>query len=62
MANYECTVRTNYFHVKDEEAFRKLVEGIVSEYGRFFIRSFSLALRKMTPLSSLLRVMKICGM
>lgn len=33
MANYECTVRTNYFHVKDEEAFRKLVEGIVSEYG-----------------------------
>lgn len=33
MANYECTVRTNYFHVKDEEAFRKLMEGIVSEYG-----------------------------
>ena len=33
MANYECTVRTNYFHVKDEEAIRKLVEGIVSEYG-----------------------------
>ena len=33
MANYECTVRTNYFHVKDEEAFRKIVEGIVSEYG-----------------------------
>lgn len=31
MANYECTVRTNYFHVKDEEAFRKLVEGIVSD-------------------------------
>lgn len=33
MANHECTVRTNYFHVKDEEAFRKIVEGIVSEYG-----------------------------
>lgn len=33
MANYECAVRTNYFHVKDEEAFRKLMEGIVSEYG-----------------------------
>lgn len=33
MANYECTVRTNYFHVKDEDAFRKLMEGIVSEYG-----------------------------
>lgn len=31
MANCECTVRTNYFHVKDEEAFRKLVEGIVSD-------------------------------
>lgn len=31
MANYECTVRTNYFHVKDEEAFRKLVERIVSD-------------------------------
>ena len=33
MANYECTGRTNYFHVKDEEAFRKLVERIVSECG-----------------------------
>ena len=33
MANYECTVRTNYFHVKDEEAFRELVKGIVSDYG-----------------------------
>lgn len=33
MANYVCTVRTNYFHVKDEEAFRKLVKGIVSDYG-----------------------------
>ena len=33
MANYECTIRTNYFHVKDEEAFRELVKGIVSDYG-----------------------------
>lgn len=26
MANYSCAIRTNYFHVKDEEAFRKLME------------------------------------
>ena len=26
MANYCCTIRTNYFHVKDEEKFRKLME------------------------------------
>ena len=25
MANYHCTIRTNYFHVKDEEAFRELM-------------------------------------
>ncbi len=25
MANYCCTVRTNYFHVKDEEEFRALM-------------------------------------
>lgn len=25
MANYECTIRTNYFHVNDEEAFRNLM-------------------------------------
>jgi hypothetical protein len=25
MANYCCAVRTNYFHVKDEEQFRKLM-------------------------------------
>ena len=25
MANYNCTIRTNYFHVKDEEAFRALM-------------------------------------
>lgn len=22
MANYECVLRSNYFHVKDEEGFR----------------------------------------
>lgn len=26
MANYECVVRTNYFHVKDEERFRALMD------------------------------------
>lgn len=26
MANYYCTIRTNYFHVKDEEAFRTLIK------------------------------------
>ena len=25
MANYYCTIRTNYFHVKDEEKFRELM-------------------------------------
>ena len=28
MANYECATRTNYFHVKDEDAFRKFAEKI----------------------------------
>ena len=26
MANYNCTIRTNYFHVKDEAAFRNVIE------------------------------------
>ncbi len=26
MANYTCTIRTNYFHVKDETKFRHLME------------------------------------
>ena len=26
MANYCCTIRTNYFHVKDEAEFRSLME------------------------------------
>ena len=25
MANYCCTIRTNYFHVKNEKAFRNLM-------------------------------------
>lgn len=29
MANYQCAVRTNYFHVKDEAAFKKLMANVV---------------------------------
>ena len=29
MANYECAVRTNYFHVKDEIAFKELMGKVV---------------------------------
>lgn len=29
MANYECAVRTNYFHVKDEFAFKELMGKVV---------------------------------
>ena len=28
MANYHCTIRTNYFHVKDEERFRELMSRV----------------------------------
>lgn len=28
MANYYCTIRTNYFHVKDEEKFRALMDRV----------------------------------
>lgn len=31
MADYECAVRTNYFHVKDEKKFRKFVSEIHSD-------------------------------
>ena len=41
MANYYGTVRTNYFHVKDEEQFRALMaktagdeDGLVQQFGR----------------------------
>ncbi len=30
MANYCCAVRTNYFHVKDPEAFRKFMDTVVA--------------------------------
>lgn len=28
MANYCCTIRSNYFHVKDDEAFRALMDRV----------------------------------
>lgn len=28
MANYECVMRSNYFHVKDPDAFRKFMERV----------------------------------
>ena len=31
MANYTCKIRTNYFHVKDEEAFRALMARVYGE-------------------------------
>ena len=31
MANYRCVVRTNYFHVKDEEKFRELMSRVYGE-------------------------------
>ena len=31
MANYCCTIRTNYFHVKDDESFEKLMSNVVGE-------------------------------
>lgn len=30
MANYYCSVRTNYFHVKDPEAFREFMQTVVT--------------------------------
>ena len=33
MANYECAVRTNYFHVKDEIAFKELMGKVVCTEG-----------------------------
>lgn len=30
MANYCCATRTNYFHVKDPEAFQRFMDGVVS--------------------------------
>lgn len=31
MANYECTIRSNYFAVKDGEAFEKFMENVAGE-------------------------------
>lgn len=31
MANYECTSRTNYFRVTDEDAYAKPFENLCSE-------------------------------
>ena len=31
MANYNCTIRTNYFHVKDEEKFDELMNRVAAE-------------------------------
>lgn len=33
MANYNCTIRTNYFRVKDEDAFRVLMARVYGEEG-----------------------------
>ena len=33
MASYTCAVRTNYFHVKDEEAFRAFAEKLCCNEG-----------------------------
>lgn len=33
MANYSCVIRTNYFHVKDEDRFLSLIESTYSECG-----------------------------
>lgn len=31
MANYECVLRSNYFHVKDEESFRSFMNTVSGE-------------------------------
>lgn len=31
MANYNCTIRTNYFHVKDVNAFEEFMDTVYSE-------------------------------
>lgn len=33
MANYTCAIRTNYFHVKDEKAFRTFAEKLCCNEG-----------------------------
>lgn len=31
MANYYATIRTNYFSVKDEDAFREMMQSVIAE-------------------------------
>ena len=33
MANYECAIRTNYFHVKDKEAFLEFTKKVLGRDG-----------------------------
>lgn len=37
MANYICTIRTNYFHVKDEEKFRELMSRAYGEEDNIYL-------------------------
>lgn len=36
MANYECVIRTNYFHVKDEDQFRALMDVVSADSLEFW--------------------------
>lgn len=33
MADYSCSIRTNYFRVKDEDKFRQIMSRVYGEYG-----------------------------
>lgn len=35
MANYECTYRTNYFCVTDEEKYKKLISKLSGDFEDF---------------------------
>lgn len=37
MANYCCAVRTNYFHVKDPEAFREFMKTVTASEDRIYV-------------------------
>lgn len=39
MANYECTYRTNYFRVTDEEKYKKLISKLSGDYFEDFTES-----------------------
>ena len=36
MANYECVIRTNYFHVKDEDQFQALMDVVSADSLEFW--------------------------